>query len=250
MEQRKGIGKKIRFEVFKRDSFTCQYCGRMAPDVILEVDHINPIAEGGNNEIINLITSCRDCNRGKGKKKLSDNAEIKKQQKQLEELALKREQLKMMIEWKQELSKIDDFQVEQIGNLFENETGYSLSDYSLKKIRKEIKSYGFQSVYEATEISINQYFEGNKESANYTVEYIYRILRNKHSDKDDKLLYEINYLCKIASNRNINCVYKLRKFLHDHYERSDFENVKSIFISKRNYTAIMGTLCHYYGVYD
>lgn len=37
--RRKPISKKIRFEVFKRDGFTCQYCGRMAPDVVL-VDYL------------------------------------------------------------------------------------------------------------------------------------------------------------------------------------------------------------------
>ena len=40
---RKAISKKLRFEVFKRDSFTCQYCGKSAPDVILHVDHILPV---------------------------------------------------------------------------------------------------------------------------------------------------------------------------------------------------------------
>lgn len=53
--RRKPITKKLRFEVFKRDAFTCQYCGRMVPDVILEVDHINPVANGGDNDIMNLI---------------------------------------------------------------------------------------------------------------------------------------------------------------------------------------------------
>ena len=47
MAERKTISKKIRFEVFKRDSFTCQYCGRMAPYIVLEVDHINAVANGG-----------------------------------------------------------------------------------------------------------------------------------------------------------------------------------------------------------
>ena len=97
------ISKKIRFEVFKRDQFTCQYCGRMAPDVILEVDHIDPVAEGGTNDIVNLITSCRDCNRGKGKNKLSDKKVISLQQQSLKELAEKREQLEMIAEWKKEL---------------------------------------------------------------------------------------------------------------------------------------------------
>lgn len=59
--RRKGISKKLRFEVFKRDSFKCQYCGESAPDVLLEVDHIKPVASGGDNEITNLITVCKDC---------------------------------------------------------------------------------------------------------------------------------------------------------------------------------------------
>ena len=77
---RSGITKKIRFEVFKRDGFKCQYCGSSAPDVILHVDHINPVVNGGDNKIINLVTSCFDCNRGKGKRTLTDKEEIKKQQ--------------------------------------------------------------------------------------------------------------------------------------------------------------------------
>jgi len=55
----------LRFNVLKRDNFTCQYCGQHAPDVKLEVDHIVPIVEGGTNEESNLITSCYACNRGK-----------------------------------------------------------------------------------------------------------------------------------------------------------------------------------------
>lgn len=50
MTKRKAISKKIRFEVFKRDSFTCQYCGEKAPDVILHVDHIDPVAKGGGKD--------------------------------------------------------------------------------------------------------------------------------------------------------------------------------------------------------
>lgn len=68
--KRKGISKKTRFEVFKRDNFTCQYCGRSAPDVILEIDHINSVKNGGDNNILNLVTSCFDCNRGERKKKV------------------------------------------------------------------------------------------------------------------------------------------------------------------------------------
>lgn len=60
-----AVGKKKRFEVFKRDAFTCQYCGRTPPTVTLECDHVVAVANGGTDEEHNLITSCFDCNRGK-----------------------------------------------------------------------------------------------------------------------------------------------------------------------------------------
>lgn len=69
---RQSISKKKRFEVFKRDGFKCQYCGAHPPAVILHVDHINPVANGGKNHIDNLITACEPCNLGKGARQLSD----------------------------------------------------------------------------------------------------------------------------------------------------------------------------------
>lgn len=65
MTERKGLSKRIRFEVFKRDEFTCRYCGRKPPEVILNVDHIVPVVHGGGDEVSNLATSCFDCNSGK-----------------------------------------------------------------------------------------------------------------------------------------------------------------------------------------
>lgn len=63
---RKAMSKKLRFDVFKRDDFTCAYCGSTPPKVILQVDHIHPVSQGGSNDIDNLITSCQPCNIGKG----------------------------------------------------------------------------------------------------------------------------------------------------------------------------------------
>lgn len=61
-----AVGKKLRFEVFKRDGFQCQYCGRTPPTVVLNCDHVIPVCEGGPDEMDNLITACFDCNSGKG----------------------------------------------------------------------------------------------------------------------------------------------------------------------------------------
>jgi hypothetical protein len=63
--ERKQVSTRTRFEVFKRDKFTCQYCGRTPPTVILHVDHIVAVANGGTGDPLNLITACADCNLGK-----------------------------------------------------------------------------------------------------------------------------------------------------------------------------------------
>ena len=58
----------LRFDILKRDHFTCQYCGRSPEkdkDVTLHVDHIHPRSKGGNDDPKNLITSCQECNLGK-----------------------------------------------------------------------------------------------------------------------------------------------------------------------------------------
>ncbi len=63
--KRTGLTLKKRFEVFKRDGFTCRYCGRSRPEIVLEIDHVIPFAAGGCNYMDNLVACCRDCNRGK-----------------------------------------------------------------------------------------------------------------------------------------------------------------------------------------
>lgn len=63
---RPEVGLRLRFFVLERDGFTCRYCGRKAPDIVLQVDHVVPRAKGGMATKENLVTSCRDCNLGKG----------------------------------------------------------------------------------------------------------------------------------------------------------------------------------------
>lgn len=113
MAERKPISKKTRFEIFKRDSFCCQYCGKSSPEVILEIDHINPVAKGGKNDRLNLITACFDCNRGKSDRKLSDKTEITKQIDQLSLMNERKNQLEMMFKWKNELIKQKDYELKE-----------------------------------------------------------------------------------------------------------------------------------------
>lgn len=68
---RNPLSKRLRFEVFKRDQFTCQYCGATPPKVVLEIDHVDPVSAGGGDDIDNLVTACFPCNRGKAAVPLS-----------------------------------------------------------------------------------------------------------------------------------------------------------------------------------
>lgn len=248
MSERKAISKKLRFEVFKRDNFTCQYCGRMAPDVILEVDHINPVKNKGTNDVLNLITSCKDCNRGKGARKLSESDMLKKQQEQLKEINEKREQLKLLVKWKEELEKFDDEEVNQIEQLLKKATGNVFSEFGRNNCKKIIKKYGFQEVYECTEISIKQYYDcADEDSITKVCSMIPRICNNRAKQKENPELYKINYLCKIGENRL--CYFNnitMRQYLMRNFKSDDFEYLKDIFCTVRNWTNLKILLTDYY----
>ena len=52
-----------RRNVFKRDRFTCQYCGRQPGSEELTIDHVIPRALGGLSRWENCVLACIDCNR-------------------------------------------------------------------------------------------------------------------------------------------------------------------------------------------
>jgi len=60
-----AISKRTRYEILRRDNNACRYCGSMAPDVKLTVDHVMPVALGGSDDPSNLVAACADCNAGK-----------------------------------------------------------------------------------------------------------------------------------------------------------------------------------------
>lgn len=58
-----AVSKRTRFEVLRRDNYTCRYC--RSTDNALTVDHVTPLTLGGTDELTNLVAACRDCNSGK-----------------------------------------------------------------------------------------------------------------------------------------------------------------------------------------
>ena len=70
-EQRALMTVKLRTHIKERDKYTCCQCGNSVhaePNLLLEVDHIIPIAKGGLTQEDNLQTLCWKCNRSKGAK--------------------------------------------------------------------------------------------------------------------------------------------------------------------------------------
>ncbi|MCZ4281665.1 HNH endonuclease [Kiloniella laminariae] len=55
-----------RFNVFLRDSFTCQYCGVKQASELLTFDHVVPRCQGGGTSWENIVTACQCCNLAKG----------------------------------------------------------------------------------------------------------------------------------------------------------------------------------------
>lgn len=159
--KRKSISKKTRFDVFKRDGFVCQYCGSHPPTVILEVDHIIAVAEGGDNNKDNLITSCFDCNRGKGANSLSSVpkslAEKAKEMKEREEQI---EGYRKIME--QVLDRIDRdmWRVAEILIPNSSETGFRIDWLnSIKRFNERLDIY---EVMSAAEIAKSKSFYSEK----------------------------------------------------------------------------------------
>ena len=60
------VRKLVRLEIFNRDSYTCQYCGKQTRQ--LTIDHVIPRYRGGPHTWENLVSACVPCNRRKAGK--------------------------------------------------------------------------------------------------------------------------------------------------------------------------------------
>lgn len=236
MAKRKALSKKIRFEVFKRDKFTCQYCGRTVPDVILEVDHIKPVAKGGQNDILNLVTSCKDCNLGKGARELSDDSVVAKQREQVMEFANKKEQLQMFLEWRDSIKDYEEQQIEAVVKIFKDRTKHTPPVSVREKIKLLIKQYSLNEVLDATDISITQYYNEKRasESLNYAIGKISGIIYNRRK-LNDKSMYWFFYLRKICNAEFDYCDDSVLRDVVSNFCEDDFDDAKYYIKSCENW---------------
>jgi len=63
--------KLSRREIFRRDNYTCQYCGRKTLN--LTVDHVVPRHLSGKHTWTNVVAACPTCNHQKGGRRLEES---------------------------------------------------------------------------------------------------------------------------------------------------------------------------------
>jgi hypothetical protein len=247
--------KSTRFEVFKRDKFTCQYCGRSAPDVILQVDHIHPRAEGGDDDLLNLVTSCQDCNQGKSDRLLSDDTAVQKRKAQLDDLQERREQIEMMMDWHRSLIDLDGQSLEGAAKFWEDLIpGYSLSERGLDNLKKHIKKFGLSEVLESLRIATDQYliYDPNSEnpakptqdSVEKVCQYIPRICTVRKNEREKPYIRELYYIRGILKKRRFyvndwEVMHLMEKAIKCGYSTDE---IKDLALEARNWTGFTRTL--------
>lgn len=146
-------GQKRRFEVFKRDSFKCSYCGQTPPAVVLQVDHMIAVVDGGKDDINNLVTACFDCNSGKGARRLTSLPATVREN--LEAIQEKEEQIR---EYHKFLSRIErryNKEIEEIEDEFRQfYPGYGFTDrFKRTSLRRFVELLPKQELIRALQIA-------------------------------------------------------------------------------------------------
>lgn len=59
-----------RRNLYRRDGFTCQYCGSQPGTELLSIDHVTPRSRGGRSTWENCVLACLDCNKRKANRTL------------------------------------------------------------------------------------------------------------------------------------------------------------------------------------
>jgi HNH endonuclease len=177
----------VRFEVFKRDGFKCAYCGRCSPDVVLEVDHVIPRVEGGDDDMLNLVTSCWDCNRGKGASLLGDVAPVPNIEEMTELVKERERQIRAYREAQGAAHSRRTEEFDEVWNYwFELQQVDELPRYytpTRAALARYVEQLGPSEVKDAMDIAFDKKPYGNT----ITIRYFFGVLKGKLAQKEGRL---------------------------------------------------------------
>jgi hypothetical protein len=184
---RKQISKWLRFKIFERDGFMCQYCWRdpINFDIVLEVDHSISVKDWWTNDKDNLITSCFDCNRWKWRHstiiwKLTD---IEEEKKKLDRAKNRLTQVKEIKKVRKKKADIN-IQIHNVTFWFITEKLWIYSESLTKEMNMAIKwKYwkwdSLELLDECLDIAINKFESYDEFYTKDFVKYFYWVLRSK-----------------------------------------------------------------------
>jgi 5-methylcytosine-specific restriction endonuclease McrA len=69
---RRGVAFSRR-NIYRRDNYTCQYCGAKPGSELLSIDHIVPRSRGGKSSWDNCVLACLSCNKRKANRTLEQS---------------------------------------------------------------------------------------------------------------------------------------------------------------------------------
>lgn len=243
--KRKSLSKKTRFEVFKRDKFACQYCGIKSPEAVLTVDHVHPVSKGGANNPLNLITACGACNAGKSDRTLGDDSMLEKQRRQLEELAERREQIEMMLEWQRGLVSVDDDAVEAVCKFYvQLVPGYCLNDKGRADVRAILRAQPLAIVLEelrgavAKHVRCDEKNRATAESSEIATRVFLNSCKYRSQREKDPVGSELRYIRGILRNRITYCNPPVAlELLHDaHAAGASLADLRRLAMSARSWS--------------
>lgn len=212
--------------------------------MILEIDHIKPKKVGGKNNITNLITACKDCNRGKGARLLDDKSVIEKQRQQLEELNERRAQLEMMVKWREELEKLNESTLDVAVKSFEGKACCSITEHGVEIFKKLIRKYPIRLVLDAIDDSCATYLAKDDDgrltdsSQNKAFKYVSKICNVKSIEKEKPYIKDLFYVRGILRNRlsYLDASHALRLLETAYIGGASIESLKTLAIDCRNWT--------------
>ncbi|MGI8909388.1 MAG: HNH endonuclease [Rubrobacteraceae bacterium] len=218
-ENVRKVSNALRFEIFQRDKHTCQYCGRRAPEVELQADHLIPVALGGTDAFENLITSCRECNSGKSAKLIErfthghtkESWREKIKEKRVQRLRERRSEVENVMRYWAECRKTR-----------------TVSGYDAEAIYRFVEIYDHEWIKAAIQIATRQ-------QRNNYVKYVAGILKNwattgppEYMANPDKALDD-DLDRKKATDKQIDYIggllNKLGLTLEESYHKSDYDEL-------------------------
>ena len=174
------IKKSLRFNVFKRDEFACQYCGATPPNAVLEVDHIHPVSRGGKNVIDNLITACFDCNRGKGAGLLSSLPESIADKAAL--IAEKLEQIKAFDRLLKSKRRHEEKHIDEVQDAFEMHfEGYYFSAKFRESVRLFLQNIPAHSLVDYMNLACTR-IPRRDAAIKYFCGICWRVIKGEHNE--------------------------------------------------------------------